>query len=332
MKRGVNFLIISVIFLVLSLYVFAAGGGGGGSSSGLGFSSSRDSVFILVNQDYSSKFSLKNNTKYELKVYVKESNATVNFGGHYLELKEGDNYLDLNSNGLVDVNFKVEKLKGQRVDVRVINSKEQITLVEESTKTMDVEEVTVIAEEEDHDEIKCGNLPTIFDRVSCRLDLDKEEQIEELEVYFMPEECRVLSEVNQESCIERYHSVQPCWEFPIGDERVSCVKKIMNLGDINDEKQACNVLNEKGSCITNLRTKVYNLIKWRFYDLEERAEDFMLRGIAGREDVIDFVSKTELNKVDFNEAKNIDVRENIILDVRKDWGEFVSKVKEKELK
>ena len=46
---------------------------------------------------------------------------------------------------------------------------------------------------------------------------DKEEQIEELEVYFMPEECRVLEKGKQMSCINSYHSVQKCWEFPIGN-------------------------------------------------------------------------------------------------------------------
>ena len=133
MKRGIsNFIVAAFIFIWFSLYVFAAGGGGGGgSSSGLGFASSRDSIFILVNQDYSAKFSLKNNTKYALEVNVDNSNATVNFGSYYFELKDGDNFADLNENGLADVNFRLEGIKGSRADIRIIDSKEQISVEKE---------------------------------------------------------------------------------------------------------------------------------------------------------------------------------------------------------
>jgi len=328
-NKIISLFLISILF---SLYSYAAGGGGGGgSSSGLGFGA-RDSIFLLISKEYSEKFSLKNSTKYKLKMEVIFEKVTVDFGTYSLDLEEGDNLLDLNDNNFADINFKLESVLRSRANIRIINMKDTVKIKEEPVVVEKIKADEQIEEQEDssEDEIKCGNLSTLKERVSCRLDLDKEEQIEELEVYFMPEECRILTKKEQDYCIDRYHSVQKCWNFPVGNERVSCVKVVMNLGNTKNEKQSCSNLdeNEKSICLTDLQNKVYNLIKWQFYDLEERAEDFMIRGLAKREDAIDFISKTELSKVDFNQAKTKEERKNIILDVRANWKEFVNVVRE----
>ena len=68
--------------------------------------------------------------------------------------------------------------------------------------------------------------------------------------------------------------------------------------------------------------------KWRFYDLEERAEDFMIRGLIDKELVVDFVVKVEENKVRYSEAKTKKEKREIILNVRTDGKkleEFVRK-------
>ena len=330
MKRGINGFVAAVIFLIFSAYAFAAGGGGGGGgSSVLGFTSSRDSIFILVNQDYSAKFSLKNNTKYTLEVNVEEGNATLNFGSYYFELKEGDNFADLNDNGLADINFKLESIKGSRADIRIIDAKEQISVEKEEVIIADgskneVEET----DEEDIGAIECANLKIIKERVSCRLGQEKEEQEEELRLYYLPEECAALSGTSRGICIARYKSVQTCWKFPVGEDRVSCVKKAIRLEAIQEEKEKCGKLNgeNKSVCVTEIKNKAYNLIKWRFYDLEERAEDFMMRGLVDKESVVDFIVKSEENKVKFNEADSKEEGKNIILDVRRDWKQLVKKI------
>lgn len=339
MKRGIiNFLAIIVIFLFLTIYAFAAGGGGGGSSSsGLGFGA-RDSIFILLNQDYSEKFSLKNGTKYKLTIEVEDGNASVNFGNIALGLVLGDNFVDLNDNGFADINFNLVKVKGRRADVRIINAKDQVALsvpiineksLPKEEKVVDDEKIEM-EEDSEEDELKCGNLGTLRERVSCRLGLEEDEQEEELELYYLPEECRTLSGSVRGICIARYKSVQTCWKFPIGDERVSCVKRTMKLGTLQEEKETCNALTEqeKSVCVRDLKNKVYNLIKWRFYDLEERAEDFMQRGFVDKESTVDFVGELEKKKIRFNEADTKEERKNIILDVRMIWKEFIDVVRE----
>ncbi|MBI2208675.1 hypothetical protein HYU50_04220 [Candidatus Woesearchaeota archaeon] len=322
-----------VILLVLPAHILAAGGGGGGSSSsGLGFGS-RDSVYILVNQDYSEKFSLKNSTKYELKIDVVNETINVNFGDISIKLAEGDNFVDLNNNSLADINFNLISTKGKVANIRIIDAKELVSIAGNSeadaNKTEEKNDKETKKDEEPEG-LECSNLTTLKERVACRIGMEKEEQEKELKLYYLPEECRALAGNEKGICIARYKSVQTCWKFPIGDERVSCVKRFMNLGTIQEEKEVCNKLTgeEKSVCVREIKNKVYNLIKWRFYDLEERAEDFMHRGLADKETVAAFIEKTELNKAKFNEAKTKEERKDVILAVKNDWKDFVGKVKE----
>ena len=325
-KLFYNIFSLTVIFSVLMIYSFAAGSGGGGASYGLGFNS-RDAVSIISNGEYSTKFSLNNGTNYNLRVNANNDKTALTFGSVYVELKTGDNYVDLNDNGFADINFRLESVKGKRFDVTVIDAKDSFQMQKEKANIADNSR-----EDEKKDEniaIKCSNLVTLKERVACRLELGKEEQENELELYYLPEECRVLTGSAMGKCIARYKSVQTCWKFPIGNARVSCVKKVLRLGFIGDEKEACNKLSgqEKLLCVEELKNKVYNLVKWHFYNLEERAEDLMKRGFAGKNDTIDFVAETEQNKNAFNNAKSYEERKSIILNVKSDWNIFIGKVK-----
>lgn len=336
MKRDfiVNILLVFTILISLASYVFAAGGGGGGSSSsGLGFGS-RDSVFILVNQDYSEKFSLKNSTKYELKISVVNGTVNVNFGGVFIKLVGGDNFLDLNDNSLADINFNLIGIKGKVATIRIYDAKELVSIAKSSeadaSKIKEEKNNKETKKEDAQDGLKCGNLATLKERVSCRIELEEEGQEKELELHYMPEECRALSGSERGICIARYKSVQECWKFPVGDKRVSCAKRSMNLGIMQEEKETCDKLagEEKSACVRDLKNKAYSLIKWRFYDLEERAEDFMHRGLADKGDVAAFIEKAEQNKAKFNKAKTNEEMKNIVLAVKNDWKDFVNKVRE----
>ncbi len=321
-------LVCAALYLVGA--VFAAGGGGGGSgSSGLGFIS-RDSIFILVNGEYSEKFSLKNNTKYKLKIAAVNESVNVSFGIYKLLLNMGDNYLDLNGNGLADMNFRLESVKGRIASLRIIDAKEQNKAIVAAKESKKEERIDAKEAEDSGVELKCGNYPSLKERIVCRLGLEEDEQEEELELYYLPEECSTLSGAARGICIARYKTVQTCWKFPIGEERVSCAKKAIKLGSIQEEKEKCDKLTgeNKSICAGEIKNKSYNLIKWKFYDLEERAEDFLKRGIINEDSAIDFIAKTEQNKMIFNEAKTKEERKEIILDVRQDWKALVDKIKE----
>ena len=179
--------------------------------------------------------------------------------------------------------------------------------------------------------LKCGHLSTVRERVSCRLKLGREEAYEDNEISFLPEECRALEGGKQEKCIDKYNKTQRCWKFPVGDERIKCVKENLELKKSHkDEKLECRKLDgeEKGRCVQELKDKSYDLIKFRFYDLEERAEELKEKGVANEDDVVELVAALEEKKIEFNNASTIKEKKRIILEVRKIWKDFVKKIRE----
>lgn len=173
--------------------------------------------------------------------------------------------------------------------------------------------------------VKCNGYIDIRDRVICRLNLP-EAQADEYENFY-PEECRTRSDT--EECLQAYKAVQECWDFPNGDARINCVKRVLKLGDILTEKANCNALDtgKRENCNSELKEKVYNLIKFRFYNLEEEAEKLMEQGKLTADEVTDFVVKMEESKVAFNEAKSKQERKDIIIQAREYWIELMRKQK-----
>ena len=175
------------------------------------------------------------------------------------------------------------------------------------------------ASEKKGSELKCGGYLDIEDRVGCRISL-REEKSKEYENFF-PEEC--MARDDWKECLKVYQSVQKCWSFPNGNERISCVKGQLDLGDIAKEKDSCSDKN----CLAMLREKIYSLIKFRLYNLEEEAEILMEDGELERNDLIDFVVRMEKTKLAFNNAKTKADRKAAILKASEAWKGLVAKVK-----
>lgn len=133
----------------------------------------------------------------------------------------------------------------------------------------------------------------------------------------------------KKECIQRYKSFQPCWNLPAGEGRFACAQKVLKLSQnplasqINNCKTASNSL----ICMNDLREKVLYMIKFRFYDLEQRVEDLYYKGV-NNSDIADFDTKVETKKQEFDLATTNDQRRQIILDVRKAWQDFINKVKD----
>ena len=179
--------------------------------------------------------------------------------------------------------------------------------------------------------LQCGNKPNLHERIYCRLNLSPAGIARELQIQYLPEECRVIQETEaRNSCIARYKSFQPCWNVPAGEARFACARQVLKLGPvISEEVKKCQEKTgqEQVVCKNELKDKVFSMIKFRFYDLEERAEELAERG-ADLNAVADLVTTIELKKQAFNSAKTNVERHQIILDVRQAWQEFVNKVKD----
>ncbi len=180
------------------------------------------------------------------------------------------------------------------------------------------------------DHLQCGNLPTLRERILCRINLSPAGVARELEIQYLPEECRADKDSTEKTdCIARYKSLQPCWNLPVGEGRLACARAVVKIGPvISDEVKTCEGKTgaEAVACKKDIREKVLYMIKFRFYDLEQRAEDLITRG-APAQTATDFVIFIEQEKQAFNNATTDDARIAVIDAVRTAWQQFVAAVK-----
>lgn len=174
--------------------------------------------------------------------------------------------------------------------------------------------------------LQCGNKATIRERVACRLSLTSAGLSRELEIEYLPEECRAFEKNSdkRKACIALYRAYKPCWMKPVGEERSACARQVLKLGPVlSDEVKKCA---GDPICIQTVRERVFNMIKFRFYDLEERAEDLLEDGKASKEAVVEFTANVFENKQTFNAAKTKEERRKAILDMREAWKKFIAGV------
>jgi hypothetical protein len=181
------------------------------------------------------------------------------------------------------------------------------------------------------DHLQCGGLPSLHDRIACRLNLAPGGIARELELQYLPEECRVMTnKQTQENCEELYKSYKPCWDIPAGQQRFDCARGVLKLGpDLSAAIATCKSLSglQQAQCIEQQRKAVFNLIKFRFYDLEQRAEKLGERG-ASLQAIAVFETFIETKKQAFDQASGHEQRKQIILDVRQAWQNFINEIKD----
>ena len=168
--------------------------------------------------------------------------------------------------------------------------------------------------------LKCTNLGTVRKRVECRLGLSEAELNRELQINYLPEECRTITDADtKDACIKLYADSQPCWKMPQGNNRMMCLQSLLHVSDIAVQKQACG---QQQSCLDDLRKNVYALIKFRFYDLEERAEELLEDGTITTSQATEIIAQLEEQKIKFNAAKTKEQRRDIIIGTKSLWQEF----------
>lgn len=179
--------------------------------------------------------------------------------------------------------------------------------------------------------LQCGNKENMRDRVLCRLNLSPAGIARELEIEYLPEECRTITDMSKrKTCIDTYKSYKPCWNIPVGDGRIACAKQALKLGPtLSEEIQKCKAI-ESGTqqtvCLKATKQRVFSLVKFRFYDLEERAEELSDDGVP-KELIADFVVFIQQKKQAFNDAPSHADRLKVVAEVRVGWQKFVTAAK-----
>ena len=167
----------------------------------------------------------------------------------------------------------------------------------------------------DESKLKCRDNETLKERVRCRLrNVLSEEKLD-----YMPEECKALEGKKRKDCLLTYEKVHKCLFLPNKTARYNCLKNKLEIDDIETEKMNCADL----TCKTKLREKVFNYVKFRLYELQEKAEKLLERG-ADEIEVVDFIAKLDGAKVEFNNATSIDAKKAVLKKVQGQWKEFKS--------
>lgn len=167
--------------------------------------------------------------------------------------------------------------------------------------------------------LKCSELGTSRERLKCRINLPYENELN-----YLPEECRGLIGIDRARCVTTYQTVHQCFQLQNDVARVACAKKNLVLVSITEEKGKCA---GNSTCIQELQTKVFDSVKFRIYNLEQKAQELKEKGVDENL-VLDFITSAEQKKAEFNNAKAIAEKKQVVNDVIKLWLDFVKKAKE----
>jgi hypothetical protein len=171
---------------------------------------------------------------------------------------------------------------------------------------------------------KCSDIDSNRERIRCRLNLDEENEYD-----YLPEECRTFINDSREACVQVYKATQKCWLYKKDSDRFICARSAVGIkGTVAEKKTECDGLlgNERADCILDLRENVDAVVKFRIYNLEEKAGCLMEDGVS-QELVVDFVTLMEKKKLDYNEQDTIAGKKEVVSQIRKSWQSFVVKAK-----
>ena len=180
--------------------------------------------------------------------------------------------------------------------------------------------------QEEYDTLKCSTLKTIGERVSCRINLEQENELN-----YLPEECRALEKSGNDrvKCKNFYNSVQTCWIGSNQANPVACARTQLALGQsISSEISSCD---GNSDCINDVTEKIHSLNKFRLYNLEWKAEYLIEEGVnINHELLVDLISNLELKKQKYNAAQTIQEKKQIIRNAQSLWQSFANKIRKQE--
>ena len=196
--------------------------------------------------------------------------------------------------------------------------------------------------------LECGEEDTRSERVRCRVranaeareaaraghsdesgdDDETESEDEDDEngdsLRHMPEECRELTGTEHAACIARYRVIYNCLEKENDRAREACMKSEVVLNRVIDARNICRALEgeERRECLSELREKVYNLLRFRFQNLIAKAEKLQEKG-ASEELVVGFIDSMEQKAQEFKDADTIAEKKQVVREAVQLWREFV---------
>lgn len=167
---------------------------------------------------------------------------------------------------------------------------------------------------------------TQLERIRCRLDL-KKEYVQD--VRYTPEECWGMDTSARQSCIQRYRLFQTCRTLETDEGRAACIRPKLGLnGTLEAILADCRTRfgTSRALCVQQVKEAVFNLVKFRMYNLEYKTEEFLDAGMNRTEGEVILV-KIAQAKIAFDQAITMDQRRAAIRQLQQDWEAFTQKAK-----
>ena len=178
--------------------------------------------------------------------------------------------------------------------------------------------------------LKCGQLPTLKERIKCRLQLSPEDFTLELSIQYAPELCRAQTTQKEfAKCTDFYRKLAPCWNEADGKPRILCAKRVIGLpDDLQSAKQTClaKTNTQRTTCLEDFKEKIIWLTLFRMYNLEVTAELLISHG-APWERVADFDTQVEEHKIALYAAKDNTDRVRIVQSLQTAWRFFIENIR-----
>jgi hypothetical protein len=166
----------------------------------------------------------------------------------------------------------------------------------------------------------CNSPSTAKERVLCNMNVDKAKG------KLADEECRrEATAEGKKKCLDRKEKAKLCQNLG-EDKREACLKRVVGLNaakQVRDEIKECTGT-EATQCTSQLKGKVYEMIKERISNLGEKAKKFADKGIISQEKAADFIAWLEDAKERFANAPDIKGKREVVQEIKNSWGEFVS--------
>lgn len=173
----------------------------------------------------------------------------------------------------------------------------------------------------------CNTVATVKDRAICR------RYSQNTRAEFIPEECRTVEgETQRALCIQKYRKLERCRNLRASTgEKNRCAMGELGLAttsNVAEQYSECKNAQRKDECRATLKDKVYSMVKFRIYALEEKAEMFVDKGIVTDERAAAFIAYLEDAKKRFNAASDIAGKIAVLREVKTSWGKFVSEARQ----
>lgn len=179
----------------------------------------------------------------------------------------------------------------------------------------------------------CGKKTEARDRILCRLQADEKTLQAEFADDYKPESCIWWNNNKSDDwnnawinkCKDRYRKEQQCWADKLYDGKsyngakvISCLKTVLELPqEIIPVTEYCEGKAE--SCPEEYQKAVHHLIVGRFYDAENRVEEWMAEGRLSLEATADALVWITDHKKDFYSAESKDERKEVIKSFQTQW-------------